>query len=295
MDLAQIECFIAVAREGSFRAAAEALGVAQSQISRSIAALENSLTIRLVDRSTRKLKLTPAGELLLEEMKQTLGSVARTKQAATSWRRGEAGELEIGTPSSMPFLSIFSEIVRSYRRKWPAVQLSVRELSTAEQVNNLLNHTIDIGFARLPIPCASRGLSITPLMTEPLVIALPSSHRLSNLKVIPIREIETERIIGYMPGQGGLFDVVEHIFLTAGINPIITHRAFRVPLAVSFVAAEFGIALVPSAVMDLPIKGVTYRPISGVACSSSIALVTRADDRSPAVRNFVSTGLSWRK
>lgn len=296
MEIRELEAFLAVVEEGHFRYAAHRLRISQSQVSRLIGRLEESLGVRLLDRSTRKVTLTNSGQSLLAEAEATLAAANQVRVAARAAARGEHGMLAIGTPSSMPFTAIFPKIIRSFGKRYPAVQFTVHEAGANQQVAGLLEKTLDVGFVRLPIKRRPRSVTTQPILSEPLLLALPESHPLANAEVIEVARLASEPFITYSHDiGGGLHDLTLEVCRRAGFRPNTQQEALRVPMAVSLVAAGLGVAFVPDAIREVHLPGVVYRPLDDALALAEVALVFRSDERSPVVRNFIAISRSWRE
>src|SRR5579872_6878625 len=126
MELRHLRYFVAVAEELSFRRASERLHLAQPPLSLQIKSLEEELGLRLFERSTRSVKLTPAGKVFLDEARSVLIGAERAQQNARKAHQGLGGPLRIGmlAPAATPRLA---KILSSFRQKFPDVQFSLAE------------------------------------------------------------------------------------------------------------------------------------------------------------------------
>jgi DNA-binding transcriptional LysR family regulator len=150
VELRYLRYFATVAEQQSFTRAAEKLRVAQSAISQQIKTLEEELEVTLLSRTKRSVKLTAAGHAFLREAKDILNRVEQSKVEACRAAQGETGTLSIGCVSWTTSLFL-PELIRAYRIRYPGVRIDLRELTPAQQLEDLEGGSIDVGFTgRLP-------------------------------------------------------------------------------------------------------------------------------------------------
>src|ERR1700735_1826342 len=171
MELRHLRYFQAVAEFGSFTAAGRRLHISQSSISEQILDLENEIGGRLLDRTGRRVQLTPQGQIFLEGARKTLEAADSALDLTRRSMRGEVGTLSIGF-----FLwgsgGFFPRIIREYRRRRPGVRLSLMEMHAAEQMPALEEGRIDVGLTR-PIEAPyDRTLRSELLYRDPVVVVL---------------------------------------------------------------------------------------------------------------------------
>src|ERR1035438_5982212 len=147
IELRHLRYFLAVAETLHFSQAAQRLGIAQPPLSQQIRRLEEHLGHRLFDRTTRGVKLTPAGQLLAERARSTMEKVQDDLAQVRRLGRGEEGTLTVGFSGSVMFTELPAAI-EGYRSEYPKVELRLRELVTAAQIAALLDGTIDLAFLR---------------------------------------------------------------------------------------------------------------------------------------------------
>src|ERR1041385_4436604 len=150
MELRHLRYFVAVAEELNFRRAAERLRLAQPALSSQIKSLEDELELRLLERTTRSVKLTHAGRVLLEEARAVLSAAAQAEQRARGAGHGLVGMLRVGViaPAANAWLA---GILRAFHQRFPGVQLSLFDLTSPEQLHRLHNGELDAGLLRPPV------------------------------------------------------------------------------------------------------------------------------------------------
>jgi DNA-binding transcriptional LysR family regulator len=147
IELRHLRYFLAVAETLHFSKAAQRLGIAQPPLSQQIKRLEQPIGHRLFDRTTRGVKLTLAGQLLAERTRSTMEKVHDDLAQVRRLGRGEEGTLTVGFSGSVMFTDL-PIAIESYRRRYPKVELRLRELATSAQIASLLAGTLDLAFLR---------------------------------------------------------------------------------------------------------------------------------------------------
>jgi DNA-binding transcriptional LysR family regulator len=285
MELRHLRYFVAVAEELHFGRAAVRLHMAQPPLSQQIKQLEEELGFQLFHRTKRSVTLTAAGERFLGETRLIF---ARLDQAIAQGRRtsrGELGELAIGFVGSASY-SVLPPILQQFSQQFPAVELTLRELTTNLQIEALRENRIDIGLVRPPIQ--DQGLVQQPILRESLVVALSAGHRLAPEQVLAIAEIAPESFILFPRILApGLYDQIIALCHQGGFSPRVVQEAVQMQTIVGLVAADIGIALVPASLQNLQRVGVVYRPLLEETPQVEISLVWRQGDLSPTVQEFL--------
>ncbi len=284
MDLRHLRYFTAVADTLHFGRAAERLHMAQPPLSRAIRVLEEELGTRLFDRSTRGVRLSAAGAALLPEARRLLRGADALRAGARHLAQGEVGTLSIGFISAAAY-GIFPDIVRSFRRTHPGVELVLREATSDAQPRALRAGDLDLGFV-LPGP-VDPALAYIPLTWEPLVAALPANRRWPTR--LPLSTLANEPFVLF-PREAGawLYDAIVSFCRRAGFVPRIEQEAIQMQTIVSLVAAGIGVALVPASLERMRRTGVVYRALTEKSPAVEIGLAHRARDDSPLIRALVA-------
>jgi DNA-binding transcriptional LysR family regulator len=285
MEIRQLTYFIAVAEELHFGRAAESLHMSQPALTKQIQALENSLEIQLFERTKHWVKLTIAGQKFLETAHRVLHEIEEGVQITKQVADGQMGKLRIGFSQSTLF-SLAPQILSTYREHYPQVELILSSSGTETNVEALRTHQIDVGFVYLPI--REPTLSVYPLHDETYVAALPTSHRLTRLKQIPLQSLANEPLIFY---PRSLAPVLYADFIKcceqAGFMPRIVQESSLIQNSLGLAAAGAGIAFVLENMQNLNVKGVVYRPIIGNFPTLKLAVAYRQKEASPVVHEFI--------
>jgi DNA-binding transcriptional LysR family regulator len=286
LDLRRLRYFVTVADELHFGRAAQRLHIAQPPLTRHISALETELGIRLFERSTRAVTLTPEGTQFLEHARQVLDALGSAESSARHLADGTAGRLAIGYTSSIPMSRVFSEIVREFGRQSPEVELGFREVASAEQYRQIEAGVLDIAFGWAPPEPAPRAIAQLIVAREPLVAALPTASRHATREALAFTELAHEAFIVYPEGQGSALNAALYrLCARAGIAPRLGPSATQVATLVALVAAERGVAIVPASVAALQMAGVRYVPLTGEAALEQ-TLLWRAENASRCALRF---------
>jgi DNA-binding transcriptional LysR family regulator len=286
MELRHLKYFVAVAEELHFGRAAKKLHIAQPPLSQQIMNLEHELGVKLFDRTRRSIQLTDAGKYFLNEARQVLSHVERAAETAGRISRGQAGRLTVGFVGSV-IHTFLPEGLRTYRERFPDVELVLQELNTAEQMKSLHAGRIDVGF--LYVGAQDPALASKTLTQAPLLAVLPTKHALSGRKSLRIRELAQEPFIANTRSSE---PVVRDAFISmchsAGFSPRITQEAGQVQTVLGLVASGLGACLLPDFIKNIRRPGVQYIPLSGSPPRVKLAVVWRNDNSSTLVKSFLN-------
>jgi DNA-binding transcriptional LysR family regulator len=286
MELRQLRYFVAVAEELHFRRAAARLHISQPPLSQQIAALEDELGVRLLERTRRRVEMTPAGEAFLRDARATLAELDVAVSTARAIDAGQEGVLRVGFVGSA-LLSIVPSTVQRFRRTRPGIEIELRERSTVEQLRAVSTGLVDVGLVRPPIE-TDESLHTEVVMRERTVAAIPEGHPLARLRRVPLRRLATQPLVLFPRRQApGYHDLLIGRLAATGSTPQIAQYAPEMMTLIGLVAAGIGVSPVPASVTHLAIDGVTYRPLSG-APDTELVAVTRAAEQSPVVRAFLA-------
>lgn len=256
--------FIAVAEELHFRRAAERLHMAQPPLSQAILRLEDLLGYPVFERSNRKVSLTPAGDAFLATARQVLVSLEEGVAATRRVAQGIEGHLRLSFIHITPYAHVLHAL-RAFRLASPAVQLTLREASTQQQVEWLEKGEVDIALLRAP-GRSTPGLRFERLSGEDIVIALPSGHRCAGQARVDLAELAGDDFVASPRALGqGFHDQLASLCLHAGFVPHVVQQARRLQTVLGLVAAGFGVALLPASLGACAPAGVVMLPLASSA------------------------------
>lgn len=287
MELRHLRYFIAVAEELHFGRAAQVLGISQPPLSQQIQALEEELGARLFERTNRRVALSEAGQLFLDEARQVLAQVDKAADVARRAQLGELGEMKIGFTSSAPFNSSIPQAIFAFRRAFPAVHLNLLEMSSRDVAEALVEESIEIGVMR-PFPLADSLVGVE-LFREPLVAVIQAEHPLAegSENGLYIGALADEPFVFFPRSYGsGLYAQLLSLARQAGFSPHIAQEAGEAMTIIGLVSAGLGVSVLPASFQHMRIKGVVYRPLLDADASTAVWLVQRKGNPSPMAKAF---------
>lgn len=284
LELRLLRYFVVVAEELHFGRAAQRLGIAQPPLSQQIGRLETLVGHRLLDRKPR-VALTEAGRVLLGPARRALQVVEHGVQATRRAGRGESGMVTVGFAAST-MLTALPEVFLEYRRRYPGVELRLREMATAAQMEALLTGSIDVGFLREP--AREPGILVQPVLREPFVAALPPGHALAGQERLAVSALSDEPFVLFPRSVAPtLYEQVIAVCRTAGFHPRQVQEAREWLTIVSLVDAGLGVSLVPASFRRLRWGGVSYHALDPAGETTTIALCRRDEGATPALESFL--------
>lgn len=280
MELRQLHYFLKVAETLHFGRAAEQLHIAQQPLSFQIKQLEDELGVKLFERTTRSVALTPAGEAMLAEVRAGLNRIDRGVDLAQRIARGEHGKLIIGYTINT-LCNVMPPIIRQFRERFPDIELVLFELTPPALERQLLNEDIDIGIVS-SIGMIMSGLAHERIYQDKGVVALPKNHPLAHQGTISLRELAGKSFVMYARGlHRELFDDLISLCRLAGFSPTIVQEAANEAALISLVAAGLGVALVSSSLRNLLTEEVVYCPLVEPLVRIEVALEWKEDRHLP--------------
>ena len=285
-DLRQLRHFVAVAEHLHFGRAAQALHISQPPLSRSIQDLERRVGARLLERTRRRVALTPEGARFLAEAKRLLAQLERALVEVGSMAAGAGGRLRLGFVSLADF-GVLPQLLKAFKAARPGVALALREMLSPDQAAALAAGELDFG---LLLPPVAGDLEHLVVQRERFVAALPARHRLARGSGrLAVRELAEEAFV-MAPREiaPGLHDVVAQLAARAGFSPRVAQEAIQMQTVVSLVSSGLGVALVPASVANLGRRGVAYREIADAHPHLDLWLAWPRATLSAAGREFLA-------
>ncbi|MDE1147358.1 MAG: LysR family transcriptional regulator [Azospirillaceae bacterium] len=285
IDIRQLRYFVAVAETLHFSRAAERLHVTQPPLSRQVAALEKELGVQLLERHSRRARLTHAGERFLADAKAVLVAFDQACRNAQLSQQGELGDLRIGFMMHAAYSSV-PALTRRFMAAKPNVQLHLREVIPATLLDDILDGTFDAGITFNPGPV--RGLVMRVIHREPMCLAVPADHRLAGVAPISAEMLVGEPLIAApMSVTPTLRRSIADYFARVGATPVIRLETQLQQTIVSLVAEGIGVALVPRSLEKLGMGGVRFRDLADPPMVEHI-LAWREDNLNPALPHFLA-------
>jgi DNA-binding transcriptional LysR family regulator len=265
-DVRLLQVLREIALRGSFSAAAEALNYTQPAVSQQIARLERQAGVTLVDRTSRGIRLTAAGQVLLRRTERVLAELQAAEDELGELAAQARGRLRVAAFSTAAG-TIVPEAVAAFRELRPAVEIELHLFDPPDSLPMLARGEIDIalceirGFSR---DVSLNGLTVEHLFDDPLFVSLPGGHPLATRESVALGELCDEDWILVTPG-GACEDtnIVMRACREAGFEPrgaYFSHDYFAIQ---GLVASGMGVALVPALALVTPRLDVAVRPVAG--------------------------------
>ncbi len=284
LELNDLRSFLILAEQLHFRRAAEILHVSQPALSKQIRRLEDRLGGPLLMRRSRGLHLTSAGQVLLQHARRIVEDSESAERITRLALKGEAGTLRVGFGIAVLARGLPNLMMR-FRKRFPNVDLSVRNMSTSDQVEALGERSIDVGFVRLPV--RSEEIEIIPILNERLMVVLSeqaawdAKSGLASLSGAPF----------ILPCRADSASFYDHVFRTcraAGFVPRVVQEADVFFTVLNLVRAGLGVSIAPSAVQLMRVPQIQFGETRVPEAEWTIGIAwNRQGTRSVLVENFI--------
>ena len=281
-DLSQLRCFVAAAEELHFGRAAQRLNMTQSPLSRQIQLLERILDVMLLERTSRQVRLTPAGSAFLIEARRILRLAESAALSARRVARGDAGRVVIGFTAVSGY-DLMPRIVAQAIARLPNIALELREMVTSEQVDALVTGLIDVAFVRPPID--RHEFESVCVLREPLIAALPAGDPRQARGVLVPADFDGLPLIMYArQGAGYFHEMLLKLFADAGAEPDYVQHVTQIHSMLGLVRAGLAAAIVPQAATSLHMTDVQFRTIRTEPENPvELVMAWRRDNSNPAL------------
>ena len=285
-DLNQLRCFVTVAEELHFGRAAARLNMTQPPLSRQIQVLEHIIDAPLLERTSRSVRLTPAGRSFLPEARRILKLAETASQVARRIALGKTGSLKIGYTAAASY-GFLPDLIAACRARLPEVDFSLKEMVSGDQLEALASGQIDAGLLRPPI--ARPELASRRVLAEPLLAAIPKKHPLAAAEAVSIKDFDAQPFVMYSPYEARYFhDLLVAQFTRADVLPRYVQHLSQIHSILAMVRAGLGLAIVPAAAASLKIADVRLRPLKlRSERPVELFLVWRREDENPLLPALV--------
>ena len=286
MELRHLRYFVAVAEEGSLTVAAERrLHTAQPSLSRQIRDLEYEVGAQLLTRSAHGIELTAAGRVFLDHARLALAQVEAAGEAARGAARPAKPSFALGFLTGQE-IDWLPEAIRLLREELPDIEITIASQYSPDLAGALMRGKLDVAFLR---PEAQTTDLVFKVVTqEPLVVVLPSDHRLASQEAIDPRDIAGETFISVGTNAPVLRVVIDDYLKRSGIGIKPDHEVDHLAMAVSLVASTRGVALLPAYAQNLLPTSVTSRPLRGEVPTIDLVVGYSKTNTSPILKLLLS-------
>src|SRR5579859_1404355 len=275
MDIAQLRYLVALADELHFTRAAAREHIAQPALSQQIRRLEDELGIALVERTTRRVSITEAGELLVARARRILAELEAARAELQAVRGVQSGRVLVGALHTMGPVDL-ALVLAEFHHRHPGVELTVREQSSEELAEMLRVDELDLAFLSVTERIESHGLGLQQLVSEELVVVLPVDHRLRDRTAVRMAELADEQFISFREGAR-LRELLMGAGRSAGFEPEVMLESNEARRIRRLVSRGMGVAILP--------HSDAVEPGGAEVCVASLI--------EPAVRRDIS--LAWRE
>jgi DNA-binding transcriptional LysR family regulator len=275
MEMRDLRSFVLLAQQLHFGRTARLLNVSQPALTKQIRRVEEELGCSLFQRGKHGTKLTSAGELFLREAKPVV-------EAGRRLARGSGGRLRIGF--GFHTFDLVPRVIARLRKMAPAVEVSLRDMSTAEQTEALRNGRIDVGFVRAPVP---KDFEAMPVINDRLILVtstdsrMPENATLKDCAEEPFILISNERAPTFRRHAISLC-------AKSGFHPRIIQDTSEVTTSLALVRANLGVTLIPQSFGTTHFEGVCVHELKDPAASWAVSAAWRKEDTSPVLTRFVA-------
>lgn len=290
MELRHLRYFLAVAEEGHFGRAAERLNIVQSALSVQIKALEDELGGPLFIRTTRKVALTQAGEVLRREAQHTVDQADHARRAVKRSLNGGSGIVRVGFAGNAVFSGRLMDDVNAFHLEHADVELQLQEMPPLLQGAAILSGRIDVGYTSGHSLSRDSMLRRTCIGEWPVIAAMRSDHILAGqAHLIPASLID-HPIILYTADER--YKTLEPALeKSMGCSPYIAYRAASTLTVLALAASGLGVALVPEPLTQVQIPGLVYKKVKSRDLTAHLFLLSRSAETTGAVRAYLDIAL----
>jgi len=286
MELRHLRYFVAVAEAGSVTvAAARELHTSQPSLSRQIRDLESEIGAQLLTRRARGIELTPAGRAFLEHARAVLSQVAAATEGARRAAHPAKPCFSLGFLTGHEW-TWMPEALRILHDELPNIDVMISSQYSPLLADGLAQGKIDAAFLRREkgVP----GLAFRLLVKEPLMVILPSDHRLAALQAISPRDLASETFVIVSDTAPVLRAVIDNYLRRSRINIKPAHEADHLSMGISLIASTRGVGLLPAYAQNFLPSSVTSRPLKGDTPTVELVLGYKKSNQSPILKLLLS-------
>ncbi len=281
MDIRELKSFLLLGEQLHFGRAAKLMNLSQPALTKQIRRMEEDLGTALFERGKRGTRLSAFGEQFLREARSTVRSFDELMDRGKRAAKGETGKLNLGF--GFHTFELVPRLIVKLRQVAPEIDVSLRDMSTAEQMNALNARTIDLGFMRVPVP---KHFKTMPVVRDRLALvssmesALPANVRLADCRDEPFVALSEKRAPGF-------HQHMMEICGKHGFHPRVVQQVPELTTAVALVRAGLGVAMIPESFWSSRLEGVRLHRLKDREAGWLVSATWHAGDTNPALLRFL--------
>lgn len=286
MEFRHLRYFLAVAEELHFGRAAQRLSISQPPLSLNIQQLEASVGAQLFTRNSRGVQLTAAGQAFVPAARALLAQAGAAAREAREVAQGQSGELQIGFAGTLLYCGL-PQLLQRFQDSHPKLRLVMRELSSSEQLSELVRDRLDVGFVhttRVP-----PGFEQVLVASQSMVVCVPKCHALARAHSLDLQSLQGQALV--VVSRTVSPDYHERILAECALGgwlPPVVHELRHWLSVVALVAQGQGVALVPEALAQSALAGAVFVPLQGSVLRYDTRCLWRSNREQTALQDFVT-------
>ncbi|MEM7036977.1 MAG: LysR family transcriptional regulator [Bacteroidota bacterium] len=285
MELRQLRYFVTLAETLHFGKAAEMLHMSQPPLSRAIKNLEEDLGYRLLERTRRKVELTPEGRFLYDEAQRLLERTRYIRETMGKISAGDTGRLRIGYIGSVMY-SVLPEMLSRFSAAFPNVTTSLHEMTNEEQMENLQMEAIDVGFVRMPF--LVDGVDVRLVFEEGFSLVLPKGHSWLENPGQGLKALAAEPFLAFSGAcSRSVTDAIMRICKRAGFIPRVVHETSQLNTILRLVESGLGFSIVPAKVSEAYELNLEFVELTEFEEKAELSVAYPAANSNPVLANFL--------
>lgn len=285
LEIRHLRYFLVLAETLHFRKAAAKVFISQSALSQQINLLESILGVKLFDRTNRKVSLSIAGVLFLEESRSILTHFDKSLEHWQEALKGNEGQLKIGfVGSAMKYY--LPPIIKQFTADYSKVGLTFEELTNLDQLKALEQDQIDIGFMRSNK--VSSEMNIKSVYEENFSLVLPEDHHINESNFVNLGQLANEPFILY-PNESSpmYFQQILNLCSEYNFSPNITHRAIHGATIFKLVENGMGLSIIPNSLRDEKNYRIRFIELKNTKSKTELFVFWKKNYKNPVLETFL--------
>jgi len=286
MAVSKYEIFIKVAELGSLTRAAEQLGYTQSGVSHVINGLEEEFGFALFSRGRGGAKLTPDGERVLPAVRSVIAGEERLRQTVAAIRGLDAGTVRVGAFTSVA-VHWLPGMIKTFAEDYPNIEFGLSNGDYHDVEQWLTEGSIDLGFISLPTKLDCRCI---PLLEDRLMLVVPKNHRLADVEVCPLSELENETFISLLENSD---HDMRKVLRQAGVHPNVRYVTKDDYAMIAMVENGLGVSIMPELLLRGRTADVRVLELENAPTRTIALAIPEISLESPCASRFVDYVQQW--